>query len=227
VREREAKRRARSHGEPADDGTGRAEVVEHAAEIGDERRRRIRRRVARRRAPRVAARVEADDTVAVAERARLRSEVARATGEPVREDDRRARPLRLDVQPRLGHPHDGTRAAPPFPWLVAWASFGGQGGIAMIKLYGVPRSRTMRALWMLEELGMPYENVKVSFVNETRKPDFLRLNPNGHIPVLQDGDVLLWSRSRSISTSPGSTTRASGRSAWRTRGGRISGASGR
>jgi glutathione S-transferase len=62
----------------------------------------------------------------------------------------------------------------------------------MIKLYGVPRSRTMRALWMLEELGMPYENVKVSFVNETRKPDFLRLNPNGHIPVLQDGDVVLF-----------------------------------
>jgi len=62
----------------------------------------------------------------------------------------------------------------------------------MIKLYGVPRSRTMRPLWMLEELGVPYENVKVSFIGETRKPDFLRLNPNGHIPVLQDGDIVLW-----------------------------------
>jgi len=62
----------------------------------------------------------------------------------------------------------------------------------MIKLYGVPRSRTMRPLWMLEELGVPYENVKVSFIEETRKPDFLRLNPNGHIPVLQDGDLVLW-----------------------------------
>src|SRR5207248_3213113 len=62
----------------------------------------------------------------------------------------------------------------------------------MIKLYGVPRSRTMRALWMLEELGVPYENDKVSFVGETRKPEFLRLNPNGHIPVLQDGDLVLW-----------------------------------
>ena len=62
----------------------------------------------------------------------------------------------------------------------------------MIKLYGVPRSRTMRPLWMLEELGVPYENVKVSFVNETRTPDFMRINPNGHIPVLQDGDVTLW-----------------------------------
>src|SRR5690348_5398503 len=62
----------------------------------------------------------------------------------------------------------------------------------MIKVHGVPRSRTMRALWMLEELGVPYENVKVSFVGETRKPEFLRLNPNGRIPVLQDGDLVLW-----------------------------------
>jgi glutathione S-transferase len=62
----------------------------------------------------------------------------------------------------------------------------------MIKLYGVPRSRTMRPLWMLEELGVPYENVKVSFVGESREPEFLRLNPNGHIPVLQDGDTVLW-----------------------------------
>lgn len=62
----------------------------------------------------------------------------------------------------------------------------------MIKLHGVPRSRTMRPLWMLEELGVPYENVKVSFVGDARKPEFLRLNPNGHIPVLQDGDFVLW-----------------------------------
>ena len=62
----------------------------------------------------------------------------------------------------------------------------------MIKIYGVPRSRTMRPLWMLEELGVPYENVKVSFIEEVKKPDFLRLNPNGHIPVLQDGELVLW-----------------------------------
>jgi len=62
----------------------------------------------------------------------------------------------------------------------------------MIKLYGIPRSRTIRPLWMLEELGLPYDNVKVSFVNETRTPEFLRLNPNGHIPVLQDGSLTLW-----------------------------------
>jgi glutathione S-transferase len=62
----------------------------------------------------------------------------------------------------------------------------------MIKIYGVPRSRTMRPLWMLEELGLPYQNVKVNFLGESRSPEFLRLNPNGHIPVLQDGDLTLW-----------------------------------
>jgi hypothetical protein len=54
----------------------------------------------------------------------------------------------------------------------------------MIKLYGVPRSRTARVLWMLEELQVPYELVPVSFIGESRKPDYLKINPNGHIPAL-------------------------------------------
>src|SRR5882724_2565857 len=62
----------------------------------------------------------------------------------------------------------------------------------MIKLYGVPRSRTARAIWMLEELQIPYENVRVSFIEESRKPDYMKINPNGHIPALQDGDVTLF-----------------------------------
>ena len=62
----------------------------------------------------------------------------------------------------------------------------------MIKLYGVPRSRTMRALWMLEELQVPYENIPVSFLGDSRKPEYLKINPNGHIPALQDGDLTLF-----------------------------------
>ena len=33
----------------------------------------------------------------------------------------------------------------------------------MIKIYGVPRSRALRPLWMCEELGLQYENVKTNF----------------------------------------------------------------
>ena len=63
----------------------------------------------------------------------------------------------------------------------------------MITLYGVPRSRAVRCLWMLEELGVPYRNVPTHFASgDTRTAEFLRLNPNGHIPVLQDDDVILW-----------------------------------
>jgi glutathione S-transferase len=63
----------------------------------------------------------------------------------------------------------------------------------LIKLYGVPRSRAFRSLWMLEELGLPYENVPVNFATgDTRKPEFLKINPNGHIPALVDDDVTLF-----------------------------------
>jgi glutathione S-transferase len=39
---------------------------------------------------------------------------------------------------------------------------------------------------------VPYENVKTDFVNDTKTPEFRKLNPNRHIPVLQDGDLVLW-----------------------------------
>lgn len=63
----------------------------------------------------------------------------------------------------------------------------------MIKVYGVPASRAFRTLWMLEELGLPYENIPTHFATgDTRKPEFLAINPNGHIPALVDGDVTMW-----------------------------------
>ena len=63
----------------------------------------------------------------------------------------------------------------------------------MIQIYGVPISRAFRPLWLLEELGLPYEHIPIHFATgETRKPDFLRLNPNGHVPVLVDDDVTLF-----------------------------------
>jgi len=62
----------------------------------------------------------------------------------------------------------------------------------MLRLYGTPQTRTFRPLWMLEELGIPYELVKTDFANgDTRTPGFLAINPNGHVPALVDGDLAL------------------------------------
>lgn len=62
----------------------------------------------------------------------------------------------------------------------------------MIKLYGVPGSRAMRCLWMLEEVGVPYENIKTMFGTDSRSAEYLKINPNGHVPALVDDDVTLW-----------------------------------
>jgi glutathione S-transferase len=63
----------------------------------------------------------------------------------------------------------------------------------MIKVYGISQSRALRPLWVLEELGLPYELVKTNFATgDTRKPEYLKINPNGHVPALVDGDLTLW-----------------------------------
>jgi glutathione S-transferase len=62
-----------------------------------------------------------------------------------------------------------------------------------LKIYGVARSRAFRNLWMAKELGLDYEHVKVDFAKgETRTPAHLALNPNGHVPVIDDDGVILW-----------------------------------
>ena len=68
----------------------------------------------------------------------------------------------------------------------------------MIKLYGIPMSRAGRCLWMLEELGVPYENVPTSFAGDAQKPEFLAKNPNGRIPVLEDEEGLVVYESMAI-----------------------------
>jgi glutathione S-transferase len=63
----------------------------------------------------------------------------------------------------------------------------------MIQIYGVPGSRAIRPLWALEELGVPYQLVPTNFATgDTRRPGYLKINPNGHIPALVDGDFKLF-----------------------------------
>lgn len=57
----------------------------------------------------------------------------------------------------------------------------------MITLYGHPFSRAHRCMWMLKELGVPYEHIQTPFTDgSTHKPDFLAINPNGRVPALVD-----------------------------------------
>jgi len=55
----------------------------------------------------------------------------------------------------------------------------------MYKAIGSRGSRVSRVLWMLEELGQPYEFVEVKL----RSPEAYALNPSGKVPILIDGDL--------------------------------------
>ncbi|HJU12262.1 MAG TPA: glutathione S-transferase family protein [Candidatus Binataceae bacterium] len=61
----------------------------------------------------------------------------------------------------------------------------------MLTLYGTSKSRSARALWALEELGLKYEHVPVE-VAKAKSPENLQRNPNGHIPALNDDGHYLW-----------------------------------
>ena len=63
----------------------------------------------------------------------------------------------------------------------------------MLKLHFAPNSRAGRIVWLLEELGLPYDINKMSFHPKDLKSDAHRArHPLGRIPVLEDGDVTLW-----------------------------------
>ena len=54
----------------------------------------------------------------------------------------------------------------------------------MIKLLGGASFRAFRCLWMLEELGLPYEHIAAM----PQSPEVRQINPLGKIPVLVDED---------------------------------------
>jgi glutathione S-transferase len=62
-----------------------------------------------------------------------------------------------------------------------------------LKIYGVAPTRTMRTLWMANELSLDYELVPISPRDgSTTSPEFLAVNPNASVPAIQDGDTTLW-----------------------------------
>ena len=62
----------------------------------------------------------------------------------------------------------------------------------MLRLYGSPRSRGLRTLWMLGELDLDYDHkAYLPRSPETRTPEFRALNANGRVPVIDDDGFIL------------------------------------
>ena len=63
----------------------------------------------------------------------------------------------------------------------------------MLKLHFAPNSRAGRVLWLLEELGLPYELNNMAFHPKDLKSDEHRArHPLGRVPVLEDDGVQIW-----------------------------------
>jgi glutathione S-transferase len=68
-------------------------------------------------------------------------------------------------------------------------------------LHHAPRTRSMTALWFLEELGLPYRMERFDIQSGHQKsPEFLRLNPAGKVPVVIIDGVAVSERLAIIAT---------------------------
>jgi glutathione S-transferase len=73
----------------------------------------------------------------------------------------------------------------------------------MLTIYGALRSRVTRCIWLAHEIGLPFKHVPVMQAYRladpdapdaplnTRSPAFLKINPNGHIPSIDDDGLVL------------------------------------
>lgn len=66
--------------------------------------------------------------------------------------------------------------------------------LAMLKILGkAPSINVRKVLWTCAELNLPFDREDWgSGFKSTQTPEFLSLNPNGLVPVIRDGDFVLW-----------------------------------
>jgi glutathione S-transferase len=64
----------------------------------------------------------------------------------------------------------------------------------MLKIWGRKNSANVqKAMWAVGELGLPHERIDIGGAfGKNREPPYLALNPNGLVPTLQDGDLVVW-----------------------------------
>jgi glutathione S-transferase len=61
-----------------------------------------------------------------------------------------------------------------------------------MKVYFAPNSRAVRTVWLLEEIGLPYQLERFTLgQKEMRGPEYASINPNGRVPTLVDGDITI------------------------------------
>lgn len=61
----------------------------------------------------------------------------------------------------------------------------------MITVWGGQTSRSIRAVWLMEEMGLAYGVRHVDMLAEERDPAWLAVNPGDFLPAIQDGDVTM------------------------------------
>ena len=64
----------------------------------------------------------------------------------------------------------------------------------MLKIWGRNNSvNVQKVMWAVGEIGIQHERIDAGGAfGRNKDPDYLKMNPNGLVPVLQDGDVTLW-----------------------------------
>jgi len=62
-----------------------------------------------------------------------------------------------------------------------------------VKIYHSPGSRSVRVIWLFEELDLPYELEQFNLgAPEMRSPEYLKVHPMGRVPALEDGDQTIF-----------------------------------
>ena len=62
-----------------------------------------------------------------------------------------------------------------------------------MKIYHAPNTRSVRIVWLFEELGLPYDLEKHKLGDRgMRSPEYLKVHPMGRVPALQDGDTTIF-----------------------------------